>query len=212
MKKILFLLLFIPLRMFAQDDACGKCEMLKEQYEAAVSPEKENIYAFFKQECLQTDSVYTSDEGKVVQTEVSTVLKVVTKGKCIDYQIVKEYDKKSAKETRSYNVNKKDTIYTIGTTMPLFPGGESALLKFLAKNIKYPANSKQKNIQGTVYLQFVVTRDGKVTSVKPIRGPSPELNSEAVRVVKMMPDWEPGSFKDAPISMVYKLPVRFKIQ
>ncbi len=196
----------------AQDDGCNKCEMLREQYESAQSPEKEKIHAFFLQECMQTDSVYTSDKGKVVPEASSTILKIVSKGKCIDYQEVKEFEKASNKQTLSYNVTKKDTVYLIGSTTPVFPGGDIALMKFLSQNIKYPTESINRGESGTVYVRFVVSKTGAVTNVKPIRGPSELLNEEAIRVVKSMPAWQPGTYKSKQVSMVYNLPVKFSMK
>ncbi|HMT29759.1 MAG TPA: energy transducer TonB [Bacteroidia bacterium] len=212
MKRFLILLLFSSTQLFAQHDGCDKCSMLQEEYEAAVSPEKEKIYAFFKQECLQTDTVFVSDQGVVQKAEVATNMKVVDKGKCIDYQIVKEYVKATKKETRSYSVSKKDTVYTFASTQPVFPGGDVELMKYLSKNIQYPAKAAAEEIQGTVYLQFVVTKNGTVGSVKAIRSPNAELTTEAIRVVKSMPKWTPATYKNEPVSMRFVLPVKFKLK
>ena len=207
-----FILLFAVSNANAQDYGCDKCSMLREEYEAAVSPKKEEIYAFFKQECLETDTVFVSDKGTVTPAESATVVKVVNKGKCIDYNAVKEFEKSSKKEIRSYNVVKTDTLYTVGTTVPSFPGGEAALINFLNENIHYPADSRVKNIQGTVYLKFVVSKDGLISQVKSVRSPAPDLTTEAIRVVKSMPKWHPGTFKKQDVSMVCTIPVKFRIK
>lgn len=197
--------------LLAQHDGCDKCSMLQEEYEAALPPEKEKIYAFFKQECLQTDTVYVSDQGVVQNAEVATNMKVVEKGKCIDYQNVKEYNKATKKETRAYSVSKKDTVYTFASTMPQFPGGDVELLNYLNKNISYPIQSKKEGIQGSVYLQFVVTKNGTVENVKALRSPGTDLSNEAIRVVKAMPKWTPATYKNKPVSMRLTLPVKFKL-
>ncbi len=212
MKRLLILLIFSSSQLFAQHDGCDKCSMLQEEYEAAISPEKEKIYAFFKQECLETDTVFVSDQGIIQQAEVATNMKVVEKGKCIDYQIVKEYVKATKKETRSYSVSKKDTIYTFGSTLPTFPGGDEELMKYLSKNIHYPVEAREKGLQGSVYLQFVVTKTGAIENVKAIRSPDTELTNEAIRVVKSMPKWKPATYKNEKVSMRFTLPVKFKMK
>jgi TonB family protein len=186
--------------------------MLQEEYEAALSPEKEKIYAFFKQECLQTDTVFVSDQGVVQNAEVATNMKVVDKGKCIDYQIVKEYVKSTKSETRSYSVSKKDTIYTFASTMPEFPGGEVKLVKYLGNSIEYPNTARLNQIQGTVYLQFVITKNGTIENIKALRSPDPELTKEAIHVIKSMPKWKPATYKNKPVSMRYILPIRFSLK
>ena len=76
--------------------------------------------------------------------------------------------------------------------MPSFPGGELEMQKFLKKNIQYPAMEQEAGIQGTVYVTFVVDKDGNINNVEILRGVSsgPNLGKEALRVVKMMPSWK----------------------
>jgi len=212
MKHILILLLFSTNQLLAQHDGCDKCSMLQEEYDAAVSPEKEKIYVFFKQECLQTDTFFVSEQGVEQKAELATNVKVVEKGKCIDYQIVKEYVKATKKETRSYSVSKKDTVYTFASTLPVFSGGDAELMKYLSKNIRYPAKAASEGLEGSVYLQFVITKNGTVVNIKAIRSPGTELTNEAIRVVKSMPKWTPATYKNEPVSMRFVLPVKFKLK
>lgn len=212
MKRFLILLIFSTNSLFAQHDGCDKCSMLQEEYDAAVSPEKEKIYAFFKQECLQSDTVFVSEQGIEQKADVATNMKVIEKGKCIDYQIVKEYVKSTKKETRSYTVTKKDTVYTSASTQPVFPGGDAELIKYLGRNIQYPSKAAENGLQGSVYLQFVITKTGTVANIKALRSPDTELTNEAIRVVKSMPKWTPATYKNLPVSMRVVLPVKFKLQ
>ena len=76
---------------------------------------------------------------------------------------------------------------------PEYPGGDMALMKYLAENTKYPAIAKENNVSGKVFVQFVIDKTGAVTKVKVLRGVDPALDAEAVRVVKAMPAWKPGS-------------------
>ncbi len=105
----------------------------------------------------------------------------------------------------------KDTslIFQFAEVMPAFPGGGDTLIKFLQKNIKYPAKSDGK--QGTVYISFVVEKDGSITTVKPLKEVpgAPEFTKEAIRVVNSMPKWIPGKMNGTLVRVECKLPVRF---
>ncbi len=195
----------------AQDYGCDKCSMLQEEYEAANGAEKDKIYAFFKQECLQTDTVFVTETGGVTSQAMASNMQVVEKGKCIDYKQVKEFEKSTKKETRSYRVTKKDTVYTFATTAAIFPGGDTELVSFLVKNVKYPEQAKDKKAEGTVYLRFVVQSDGTISQMKALRSPDAALTAEAIRVVKTMPKWEPARYKKEAVSMMYVLPVKFRL-
>ncbi len=96
--------------------------------------------------------------------------------------------------------------------MPEFPGGYSALMRFLAKNIKYPTMAVETGVQGRVYVSFVVEKDGSITDVKMSRGIGGGCDEEAIRVVKLMPRWKPGKQHFMPVRVQYSLPVRFILQ
>jgi len=212
-KNLLIILVFMFGKVAAQDDyGCDKCTMLKEEYEAAVSPKREEIYAFFKSQCLETQTEYIAESTVTVDTTKAEKIRVTSKGKCIDYKEVKEIDKKTNKETMSYSITKKDTVFTIGSKNPAFPGGDEALVKYLGQNIKYPAEAKNKKISGTVFIQLVVGKSGEVRNVKALRSPDPLLSTEAIRVIKGMPKWTPGEYKNVPVSMVSVIPVRFSLK
>jgi len=95
---------------------------------------------------------------------------------------------------------------------PEFPGGEQALLKFLAKNVKYPVICQENGIQGMVTVSFVIDEKGKVSNVKATSARDANLEREAVRVVKLMPDWKPGKQRGRPVKVTYSVPVRFRLQ
>lgn len=95
--------------------------------------------------------------------------------------------------------------------MPQFPGGEDALIKYLSKNLKYPANAKKSWIEGTVYVTFLLDKEGKVTEPKILKSVSEELDAEAIRLVNEMPQWTPGTQNGKPVIVQYNLPVRFKL-
>jgi protein TonB len=103
-------------------------------------------------------------------------------------------------------------IFMVVESMPEFPGGEAALYKFLAENIKYPQMAKESGIQGRVFVTFVVERDGRVTDVKVLRGIGGGCDEEAIRVVADMPKWAPGKQRGKPVRVQYNLPVKFTLQ
>jgi len=103
-------------------------------------------------------------------------------------------------------------IFMVVESMPAFPGGEAALYKYLAENIKYPQMAKESGIQGRVFVTFVVERDGSVTDVRVLRGIGGGCDEEAIRVVKGMPKWSPGKQRGKAVRVQYNLPVKFTLQ
>ena len=103
-------------------------------------------------------------------------------------------------------------VYRSVDQMPQFPGGEAGLMRYLQSNINYPANAAKNNIGGRVILQFVVEKDGHIGEVKVVRSIDPEIDAEAVRVVKSLPDFIPGRQDGEPVAVWYTIPVSFKVQ
>ena len=94
-----------------------------------------------------------------------------------------------------------------------FIGGEEAMFQFLKEHIKYPAKAKEDSISGCVFVSFVVEKDGSLSDIRVIRGVHPLLDSEAVRVVREMPKWEPGKYTNTekPVRQRFVLPIYFKL-
>ncbi|KWW25303.1 MAG: TonB family protein [bacterium F082] len=105
----------------------------------------------------------------------------------------------------------KDTVYQIVEQMPQYTGGEEAMMKYVAENIKYPQAAKDKNIGGRVFVSFVIEKDGSVNEVKVMRGIGGGCDEEAVRVIKGMPKWKPGMQKGKPVRVNYMMPINFKL-
>ena len=103
-------------------------------------------------------------------------------------------------------------VYDMTEQQPQFPGGPKELMAFLGTNIRYPVAAQEAGVQGRVICQFVITKEGKVADIKIMRGVSPELDEEAVRVVKAMPAWTPGKQDGQAVNVRYTLPVTFKLQ
>ena len=106
----------------------------------------------------------------------------------------------------------QDSIYEIVETMPVFPGGEAGMLKFLSDNIKYPAEAQEAGIEGRVFTRFVIYEDGTVDNVEILRSVHPLLDAEAGRVVKAMPKWAPARHDGKAVKVRYSLPLVFRLQ
>lgn len=104
-----------------------------------------------------------------------------------------------------------ETIYTAADEMPEFPGGETALYRFIASNIRYPKIAIDNNIQGRIVVQFVVTKTGEVGQAKILRGKHPVLDQEAVRLVKSLPGFIPAKMDGNPVNVWYTLPINFRL-
>lgn len=106
-----------------------------------------------------------------------------------------------------------DVVVDFVEVMPAYPGGESALAKFLSKNIRYPHMAQENGIDGKVFVQFVVRQDGTISDVQTVgAAKGGGLEEEAMRVVKMMPKWKPGRQNGQPTSVRFNLPVGFVLQ
>lgn len=107
---------------------------------------------------------------------------------------------------------KDNSETSVDPDMPAtFPGGEFKMVEYLRDNLKYPESAKKKGIEGKVYIQFVVEKDGSIADVKVMRGVCEELDAEAVRVIKAMPKWKPGEQEGKPVRTTMMLPINFKI-
>jgi len=106
----------------------------------------------------------------------------------------------------------KDVLRGFVEKMPEPVGGFEAMYKFLQNNLIYPAEAKEKKIEGKVFVEFIIEKDGSVTHVKILKSVDPELDEEAVRIVKMMPKWIPGEQMGKPIRTCYQIPIRFTLQ
>lgn len=105
----------------------------------------------------------------------------------------------------------KNVVYDVTETMPQFPGGQGVMMKYLAANIKYPASAVKAKKQGRVIIAFVIQKDGSVTNARIVKSVDPELDAEALRIVKAMPNWTPGTQDGKPVNVRYTIPVVFSL-
>ncbi len=102
-------------------------------------------------------------------------------------------------------------IYEVVEKNASFPGGANALNAYLSKNMKYPKKAQEMGIQGIVYVQFVVDTDGSIIAPQVIRSPDPSLSKEALRIIKMMPKWEPASQGGKKVRSRFNAPIKFSL-
>ena len=114
-------------------------------------------------------------------------------------------------ETYNTPILKGDEVFVIVEDMPVFPGGEEALRKWIGENVKYPVPAAENGIQGKVYVMFVVEADGRVSRAKVARGVDPSLDAEALRVTNAMPKWKPGFQKGKAVPVSYTIPINFAL-
>ena len=106
-------------------------------------------------------------------------------------------------------IPEEDPTYAIVEEMPEFPEGNKAMYKFIQKEVQYPQIAVEQGIQGTVYVNFVIDKTGTISKVRVLRGVHESLDNEAMRVVKAMPKWTPGTQRGKPVNVYYNLPIRF---
>ena len=117
---------------------------------------------------------------------------------------------KTNKTTKKSGAN--DKVYVVVEQMPSFPGGDSALLKYLLANVKYPVPALKAQKQGRVMVRFTVEKDGAISNVKVARSVTPSLDAEAVRAIKSMPKWSPGKQGGEFVRVKYIVPVSFRLK
>ena len=102
-------------------------------------------------------------------------------------------------------------VYQVVEQMPQFPGGQAAMMKFIADSLRYPSVAFENGIEGRVIVKFVVDCKGNIVNPLVVRSVDPLLDREAIRLVKSMPKWIPGKQNGKPVSVVYFVPITFKL-
>lgn len=110
------------------------------------------------------------------------------------------------------SVVEDDEIFVVVENSPEFPGGNDSLYAYIGRNIKYPETAKKEKIQGRVFVTFVIEKDGQVSSAKILRDIGGGCGEEAIRVVKNMPKWKPGTQRGNPVRVQFNLPIMFQLE
>ncbi|MFA7044512.1 MAG: TonB family protein, partial [Bacteroidales bacterium] len=118
-----------------------------------------------------------------------------------------ETKKEEADESES-----DDGLYLIVEQMPSFPGGESGLMEYIYKNLRYPYAASSKKIENTVICTFIIEKDGSVKQIEVTQSAHPYLDREAIRVLSTLPKWKPAKQHGKPIRVKYTLPIVFRLK
>ena len=102
-------------------------------------------------------------------------------------------------------------VFQVVEQMPQFPGGQAAMMKFIADSLRYPSVACENRIEGRVVVRFVVDCKGNIVNPLVVRSVDPLLDREAIRLVKSMPKWIPGRQNGKPVCVIYNVPTRFKL-
>ncbi|MDD3859989.1 MAG: TonB family protein [Bacteroidales bacterium] len=176
----------------------------------------------FEEEIENTVQETPPEEVEPPEPEPETVIEELTivedDVKVKDVDINTESDEKTKTNiniVQSFDVEVEEEVEPIAFAVvedkPVFPGGDAALMKFIADNTKYPEIAKENGIQGRVFIQFVIDKNGAVTKVQVAKGVDPYLDAEALRVVKMLPKWTPGKQRGKPVPVTFVVPINFKL-
>lgn len=166
----------------------------------------------FTREVIQTVEKSTEQVTKAVgQIPEQATVEEVTIPKEIpaDIDIT---DKDPSAIMQKVNTEDDDDIFDVVEEMPVFPGGQTGLMEFIAKNLRYPVKAQKEGIQGRVIARFIVEKDGSVSNLAVARrSASSELDAEAIRVLSTMPKWTPGKQRGKEVRVKYTVPIAFKL-
>lgn len=162
------------------------------------------------EEVVDEDPVPTMDELK--EANPSTVTQEGTTDTDIDYVIPIPEAKPAPETGLTEESPEEDEVFTFVEQLPEFPGGQGELQRFIAENIKYPEMARKNNIQGVVVVRFIVRPDGSTENFEVVRGIGGGCDEEALRVMRSMPDWIPGSQNNRIVSVKMTVPIRFVLR
>ena len=180
--------------------------------------------SYYKPSTQRQESVEIKNEMVIDENGKISSLREVEVKNLISYSVVSSVDTTSV-NSESVNTNSENPtgtdisnpdenenkLYDLGSIQvaPEFIGGQKALAKYLKSNLKYPLSAQENNIQGKVYISFVVEKNGNLSDLKIIKGIGNDCDEEAMRVLKSSPAWKPGMADGKPVRTSYILPVSF---
>ncbi len=221
---IAFSLLFVGLQYqrgeIGEDGLAENFEDLSQDLEMSTPPDQKDMVsaeAMSKAPASQaiTQEVKATEQQQVEKApqKISTTTSELVIGDgtgAVDGADIKE----AAPETTLPNpdVQTEEPIqFTVVQKIPEFPGGWSAFMQWLTKNLKYPAQAQKNKVQGTVVVSFIVNKDGSIANIKVSTSVAPILDNEALRVMKMMPKWKPGMDRNKVCRTMIAVPVVFQL-
>ncbi|MBR4828805.1 MAG: energy transducer TonB [Muribaculaceae bacterium] len=199
----------------SQETEESEPELIEQEKPEVIQEEESKTYQATELQIVEDKNVREEDEivSQDERMQTDAIAGSVTNSQgSTDLNNFREHINEVVVETKVEPVAKPEPIFKSVEQMPQFPGGEAALMKYLASHINYPPMAAENGIQGRVIVQFVVDKTGKVGEVKLARSVDKDLDNEAVRVCKSLPKFTPGRQNGQPVSVWYTLPVTFKLQ
>ena len=168
---------------------------------------------------LQAQSIIVKDNAPLVilmKDDVQSMREMVVMGYAMENSKASEvadvvFDMPLEEAMKAEASQSEVEIFQVVEEMPEFPGGMQKAMEFIGKNIKYPVAAQEAKIEGRVIVQFLIGSKGDVSEVEVVRGVSPELDAEAIRVISMMPKWNPGKQRGKAVNVKFTLPVSFRL-
>ena len=222
MKKLLlfFILTLVSIYCHAQKkqtiqtNAIKVSEVLKDGSVIARTMDKDGDFYGIKVKIIKEPNTFYYDDQIIDVPTGSLIIVGTYRHYSSTYPVVKipKQEIKEASPTKNSKISKSDKVYDVVEQMPSFPGGNGALLEYLATHVKYPETAEQTCAQGRVIVSFIVECDGSITNVHVTRSIAQELDREAENVVSSMPRWTPGKHNGIAVRVRYNVPVAFKLQ
>jgi TonB family protein len=178
----------------------GLLELVKEGKYILTKDDKDLIKKVLSLDLTIVEAVYDMGFDKKYSESIPKILSVVLDDN-YKYQKDTIYDKIKRAQIETQVIDRD----------PEYKGGYEAMLLFLKKNVIYPDSAIKKKIEGTVFVQFVVSKTGKLSHIKILRGIGGGCDEEAIRVVKLMPNWIPARGEDEAIPSMFQIPIKFSL-
>jgi len=210
MKKHLIFIFFvlIIIKTYSQDK-CNYCDSLNRERKTNSNFKAYNDYNKY---CLTRDTVFFNDDLVVNQKKMSSRYEVKTHDYCSKFYLFQNIRTKKDSTIFGFEVENNDTVFLSTEKIAMFKGGIGNLIEYLKNNVVYPKKSRKKGVEGTVYITFVIDKSGKVTNPYVIKGVDIDCDTEALRVIKSMPDWDSAEYKNRKVKMRFNIPIVFKLE
>lgn len=156
-----------------------------------------------KLEVVEDEEIIEEEEIEIEETEADEETEI---------EIPEVIEEPAEVEIEVEEEPEEPEIFMIVEDNATFPGGDLELMKFIGKKIKYPAIARENNIEGRVIVKFVVNEDGSISNAQVLRDIGGGCGDEALRVIKMMPKWNPGKQRGKPVKVWFTMPVQFKLE
>jgi hypothetical protein len=190
---------------------CGKMFLYTPQEYRRL---KKHFYTtFYNEDGIVYRAYLTEAEYRKVPDPEEAVLHMYTcqnnKGRYYANQVILEPPIEEVTKI-SEEIEEDTTIYSIPEIAPIYPGGEKAMYNYIQLSITDSMRNNPNGIEGNIYVQFVIEKDGSITQTKVLRGIGGGLDEEAIRIVEEMPEWAPGMVQEKPVRMTYIIPIRIR--